>query len=271
MNALEFRKALAKRKPLFGTPVVSPSPTWVPVVEGLGLDYVFLDTEHIPMDRQILSWMCRAYKGAAVAPLARIPSPDPFEASKVLDGGAAAVLAPYVETVEQVRALVGAVKHKPVKGQMPGAMLEGDRACAAQSAYVAQYNAGRSLLINIESVPAIERLDELLAVEGLDGIVIGPHDLSVSLGVPEQWRHPRFVEAVETILGAARDHGLSAGIHMIYDEALDQYERWRDAGANLILHLADLLAFQFCLRRDLAAIRQTMSAARAATSEEIHI
>jgi 4-hydroxy-2-oxoheptanedioate aldolase len=271
MHALQFRESLEKRQLLFGTLVVSPSPAWVPAVAGLGLDYVFIDTEHIPIDRQTLSWMCRAYEGAGVAPLVRIPSPDPFEASKVLDGGAAAVLAPYVETVEQVRALVAAVKHKPVKGQMLGAMLDGDSACAAQSAYAAQYNAGRSLLINIESVPAMERLDELLAVEGLDGIVIGPHDLSVSLGVAEQWQHPRFVEAVETILGAARDRGLSAGIHIIYDEALDQYERWRDAGANLILHLADLLAFRFCLRRDMTAIRQTMGAATVKTAEEIHI
>jgi 4-hydroxy-2-oxoheptanedioate aldolase len=260
MNAVEFRKALEKRQPLFGTLVVSPSPAWVPAVTGLGLDYVFIDTEHIPIGRQTLAWMCRAYESAGVAPLVRVPSPDPCRAGIALDGGAAAVLAPYVETVSQVRALVGAVKHKPVKGQMLDAMLAGDSACAAQSAYAAKSNAGRSLLINIESVPAMERLDELLAVPGLDAVVIGPHDLSVSLGVPEQWRHPRFVEAVETILRAARDRGLSAGIHMIYDEALDQYERWRDAGANLILHLADLLAFRFCLRREMAAIRKTMGA-----------
>jgi 4-hydroxy-2-oxoheptanedioate aldolase len=271
MNAHEFRKALEERKPLFGTLVVSPSPHWLPAVAGLGLDYVFIDIEHIPIDRQTLSWMCRAYGSAGLAPLVRISSPDPYEAATVLDGGAAAVLAPYIETVSQVRALVGAVKHKPVKGQMLEALSARDSNLAAQSAYVARGSASRSLLVNIESVPAIERLDELLAVEGVDGIVVGPHDLSVSLGVPEQWRDPHFVEAVETILGAARDRGLSAGIHIIYDGALDQYERWRDAGANLVLHLGDLLAFRFCLRREIAAIRQTMGAAAATTGEEIHI
>lgn len=271
MNAVEFRKALEKRQALFGTLVVSPSPAWVPAVGGLALDYVFIDTEHIPIDRQTLSWMCRAYESAGVAPLVRIPSADPCQAGMALDGGAAAVLAPYVETVSQVRALVGAVKHKPLKGKVLDATLAGECARDARSDYVAASNAGRSLLINIESVPAMERLDELLAVPGVDAVVIGPHDLSVSLGVPEQWRHPRFVEAVEMILGAARDRGLSAGIHMIYDQALDQYERWRDAGANLILHLADLLAFQFCLRREMAAIRQTMGAAGATAGGTTHI
>ena len=76
---------------------------------------------------------------------------------------------------------------------------------------------------------------------------------------------------METILGAARDRGISAGIHLIYDEALDQYERWRDAGANLILHLADLLAFRFCLRREIAAIRDTMGVESAADGDDIHI
>ncbi|MDC0936362.1 aldolase/citrate lyase family protein [Pirellulales bacterium] len=271
MNAVEFRKSLEQRKPLFGTLIVSPSPSWAPAVAGLGLDYVFIDTEHIAIDRQTLSWMCRAYESAEFAPMVRITSPNPFEASAVLDGGAAAVLAPYVETVKQVRDLVGAVKCKPVKGQKLDAMLAGDSACAPQAAYATASNAGRSLLINIESVPAMEHLDELLAVDGVDGIVIGPHDLSVSLGIPEQWQHPRFVEAVETILSTARNHGVSAGIHMIYDEALDQYERWRDAGANLILHLADLLAFRFCMQREIAAIRHTMGAGGVTKGEDIHI
>ncbi len=271
MNAPEFRTALGQRKPLYGTLVVSPSPAWVPVVAGLGLDYVFIDTEHIPIDRQTLSWMCRAYEAAGLAPVVRPPSPDPYEACKVIDGGAAAVLAPYVETVEQVQALVGAVKHRPVKGQLLNAMLDGDSACEAQSAYVAQHNGNRSLLINIESVPAMARLDELLSVKGLDGVIVGPHDLSVSLGVPEQWRHPRFVEAVETILGAAHDRGLSAGIHMIYDGALDQYQRWHDAGANIVLHLADLLTFRFSMLQELVSIRQTMGTAAVKTGGETHV
>ena len=271
MNALEFRRSLEERKTLFGTLVVSTSPAWVPAVAGLGLDFVFVDTEHVPIDRETLSWMCRAYECAGLAPLVRITSHDPYEASAVLDGGASAVLVPYIETAAQIRDMVGAVKCKPVKGQLLDGVLAGDSVCAAQSAYASESNASRSLLINIESVPAMEHLDELLAVEGIDGIIIGPHDLSVSLGVPEQWRHPRFVEAVETILGAARDRGISAGIHMIYDEALDQYEQWRDAGANLILHLADLMAFRFCLRREVAAIRQIMGVESESEGDDIHI
>ena len=258
MNATAFREALGRRQPVFGSLVVSPSPVWLNTVSGLGLDYVFIDTEHIPIDRQTLSWMCRAYEAAGIAPMVRIPSPDPYAASMALDGGAAAILAPYIETVEQVQALVGAVKHKPVKGARLADMLAAPDSCPEQRAYAEAVNAGHSLLINVESVPAMERLDDLLAVPGLDGIIIGPHDLSVSLGVPEQWTHPRFASAVETILDTARRHGISAGMHVIYDDGPTQYARWRDAGATIILHLADILAFRFMLQRELDDIRAIM-------------
>ena len=271
MNGKAFGEALRARKTMIGTLVVSSAPNWVPVVAGMGLDYVFIDTEHIPIDREPLSWMCHAYAAAGVAPLVRIPSPDPYEASKVLDGGAAAILAPYIETVEQVESLVGAVKHKPVKGKRLAEMISNPKTHPEQRAYAANTNAARSLLINIESTPAIEQLDKLLAVPGLDGIIIGPHDLSVSLGIPEQWTHPRFLAAVEQILTAARAHGISAGIHQIYDGQNEQYSRWNQAGANIVLHLADLLAFRFFMLRELQAIRSIMGGGAPASSGEIHI
>lgn len=258
MTNRELRTALRNRETIYGTLVVSPSPSWPSVVAQLGVDYVFVDTEHIPLDRSTLAWMCAVYAAENVAPVVRIPSPDPYEASMVLDGGAAAVLVPYVETVTQVRDLVGAVKHKPLKGELLKHLLDHPEAYAAQAAHAAETNAGRSLLINIESVPAIERLDELLGIPGVDGVIVGPHDLSASLGVADQWRHGRFIEAVETILRTARKHNVSAGIHVTYDASLDQYERWRAAGANIVLHLADILAFDFLLRRDLADIRRAM-------------
>lgn len=271
MHAAELRQALAQRQPIFGTLITSTSPDWVPAARGLGLDFVFLDTEHIALDRHALGWMCRAYEASGLAPLVRISSPDPYQASCVLDGGAAAVLAPYIETPEQIRALVGAVKQKPVKGALLESVLDGSPDYAAQSEYAATYNAGRSLLVNIESVPALERLDELLDVPGLDGVVIGPHDLSVSLGVAEQWNHPQFLDAVRTIFQTAQKHGVSAGMHMVFDEPPEYYQPWRDAGANLVLHQGDLFALRYHIGRDMKAIRQIMGGEASDQGGIVHI
>lgn len=108
---------LRQQDTVYGTCITSTSPKWVPAIAACGLDFVFIDTEHIPIDRATLSWMCNSYKLAGLPPLVRIPEPDPYQATMVIDGGACGVVAPYMETVEQVKALRGAVKLRPYKGQ----------------------------------------------------------------------------------------------------------------------------------------------------------
>src|SRR5206468_668433 len=131
-----------------------------------------------------------------------------------LDAGAAGIVAPYVETVGQVRALRGAVKLRPLKGARLDAILNQN---APVEGVLAQYQedkyAENILVINIESQPAIQNLDALLEVEGVDAVLIGPHDLSSSLGIPEQYDAPAFEAAVRTIVHRARSRNIGAGIH----------------------------------------------------------
>lgn len=253
MIAKELAAALHSDRTVFGTLIVSPSPRWPEVVRGCGLDFVFIDTEHIALDRAELSWMCQTYTALGLPPLVRIPSPDPYTATMVLDGGAAGVIAPYVESVEQVRALRGAVKLRPIKGQRLQQMLEGAAPEPELDAYIQQGAANRLLIVNIESVPAIEALDDILAVPGLDAVLIGPHDLSCNLGVPEQWDHPKFLAACETIFRKARAAGIGAGIHFWGD--VSQQARFLKLGANMLIHSADISLFQKHLRLELDAIR----------------
>ena len=258
MNSTDLIQALHGGRPVFGTLIVSPSPRWPQVVRGCGLDFVFIDTEHIALEREQLSWMCQTYGAMNLAPLVRIPSPDPFEATKVLDGGAAGIIAPYVETVEQVKALRGAVKLRPIKGAKLQSILDG-RPCEPELAtYMDRHCAGNVFIVNIESVPAIEALDEILQVPGLDAVLIGPHDLSCSLGVPEQYDHPRFLEAAHTIFHKARAAGVGAGIHFWGDMELEA--GFMREGANLIIHSADITLFARHLTAELAVLKQTQAA-----------
>ncbi|WP_395751907.1 HpcH/HpaI aldolase/citrate lyase family protein [Prosthecobacter sp.] len=264
MTAAELAQALRQGRPVFGTLIVSPSPRWPEVVRGSGLDFVFIDTEHIALDRAELSWMCQTYAALGLPALVRIPSPDPYAATMVLDGGAAGVIAPYVESVEQVRALRGAVKLRPIKGQRLQRMLNGAAPEPELAAYMEKGAANRLLIVNIESVPAIEALDEILTVPGLDAVLIGPHDLSCSLGIPEQWDHPQFLAACETIFRKARAAGIGAGIHFWGDVA--QQVRFLNLGANMLIHSADISLFQKHLRLELESIRQTAGIAADASA-----
>ena len=125
MTSVELKKSLHNGGPLFGTLIVSPSPFWPKVLGDCGLDFVFIDTEHIALDRSQVSWMCRTYAAMGLPPLVRTISPSPYEATMVLDDGAAGVVAPYIEQAEQVQQLRGATKLRPLKGQRLNDALAG--------------------------------------------------------------------------------------------------------------------------------------------------
>jgi len=254
MNGLELSESLRAGRRVYGTLITSPSPHLPDRLRGIGLDFIFIDTEHIPITDHDLSWMCQTYRAMNLVPLVRIPKPDPYQACKVLDGGAGGIIAPYLESVEQVQALRGAVKLRPLKGKKLAAILDGSSTPSDRLAsYLRARNEGRLLIINIESVPALENLDSLLDVPDLDAVLIGPHDLSVSLEIPEEYDHPEFDKAVRNIIAKARAKGIGAGIH--FWKNLEQEIEWARSGANLFLHSADVLLFASALRKDLAHAR----------------
>jgi 2-keto-3-deoxy-L-rhamnonate aldolase RhmA len=267
MESKEFLNRLKKGKRLYGTAILSPSPLWPLAVKRTGVDFVFIDTEHIPIDRTTLAGMCQVYKAFGLPPLVRIPTPDPQEVYKVLDGGASGILAPYIESPEQIRDLVGAVKMRPLKGERLKEVLQNQGSFeSGLNKYLRDYNKDNFLMINIESVPALEKLEELLAEPGLDGVIIGPHDLSISLGLPEQYDNPRFEDAVRKIISKTREKGFGVGIH--FSEGAEIQIKWAKAGANIIIHSSDITLFQQRLKKDITDIRRALGEEESEVKEE---
>ncbi|MBN1561233.1 aldolase [candidate division KSB1 bacterium] len=239
---------------LYGLAITIDAPAWPSLVQSCGVDFVFLDTEHCALDRRQIAAMCRLYRALQIAPIVRIPSPDPYRACQAIDDGAMGVVAPYIETVEQLRELVGATKYRPLKGARLRRILRGDEVPDQNLMhYLENYNAEIVAIANIESRPAVENLDELLALPGLDAVFIGPHDLSCSLDIPEQYDHPDFERAVATIIEGCRRFHLGLGVH--FPHHVELQIKWIKAGANIVLHSADMRLFQQRLNEDLARIR----------------
>jgi 2-keto-3-deoxy-L-rhamnonate aldolase RhmA len=178
-------------------------------------------------------------------------------------GGACGLIAPYVETVAEVRALAGAVKRRPVKGAKLAAAVEGRVPFESElESYVTTHNQPLSLIVNIENVPAIKALDDILGVDGVDGVLIGPHDLSCSLGQPERYDTPEFEAAVMDIFRRARAAGVGAGIHTWMPVARE--EAWCRAGANLLIHSSDIIATRDAISSEITALRSLMGDPKAA-------
>ena len=251
------KQKLSKGENVYGTCIVSTSPIWSRAVRDLDLDFVFIDTEHLPIDRTELTYLCQIYVAYGIAPIVRIPSPDPYLACMVCDAGAQGVLAPYIEEVSQVQQLVGATKYRPLKGKKLQQVIQKEEPLSPDlDHYLKKYNQDCLCLINIESTVGLENLNQLLEVPGLDGVVIGPHDLSINMELPEQYEHPDFKSAVELVINRARKHKKAVGIH--FPTGPERQIEWAEKGANIILHSSDFFLFRDKLTEDLQTIKKAI-------------
>lgn len=251
---------------VYGTCITSTSPMWPAAVKRTGVDFVFLDTEHVPLGRTELAALCQQFRHLDITPIVRIPCPDPYLACQAIDAGAKGIVAPYLESTAQIMELVGATKYRPLKGQVLQGYLSGDVPMPQNlQEYVAHYNAGNICIANIESVPAMENLDALLSVRGLDAVFIGPHDLSVSLGLPEQYDHPAFEKAVSHIIRTTRAKGLAIGIHFSLEP--ERQIQWMKEGANIVVHSFDVALFVQKLTADFRKIKSAAGDSAAENDE----
>ena len=266
MVGKEFRNALREGKKVYGTQISSTSPKMFDSVISLGLDFVFFCNEHVQYNPETLSWMCNAFKAAGVNPLVRILEPSPYLATQALDAGACTVLVPYVEEIEDVIALIGAVKYRPLKGKKLMRILHGEEKPSEElKQYLIHNNRNNSLVLNIESEKGVAMMNEYLAIQSLDGpavdgLMIGPHDLSTSYGMPEKYFSKEFLALTEGIIKNARAKGVAVGGHTGYRDSLDLQLEWAKMGATMLLHCSDAFLFANQLNNDLNKIKKLLGA-----------
>ncbi|MBN1966134.1 MAG: aldolase [Anaerolineae bacterium] len=269
MRGRALREALRSGRRVYGTAMEGlGTPRWPRAFAGLGLDFVFLDSEHNPVDRAMLAWACQAYAAYGVAPLLRIPEPSPWHGSMALDLGAHGVIVPYVETVAQVKAMIGAVKYRPLKGEaLRRALAEGVFPSAETEPYLDNFNAEAVLTIMIESPAGVAALPDMLALGGVDAVLMGPHDLSVSHGVPEQYDHPLFLEAMQRVVRTCRAYDVGVGLHYI-SGSLERAIEWAEWGCNLICQRADTLYIARGIQDEIGALRRALDGEQDAASPD---
>lgn len=237
----------ASGRPLIGAWVCSASPLIAEVVAGSGVDWVLLDAEHSPNDLQSILNQLYAMSAYPVAPVVRPPIGDTVVIKQYLDLGVQNLLVPMVDSAEQARELVRAVRYP---GSAAGASepaqrgVRGVGASLARSSrwnrvegYLADASATVSLTVQIESAAAVANVEEILAVDGVDAIFIGPADLAASMGLLGQPGHPDVVEAALTAIRAAQAAGKPAGINAFVAE---EAERYLAAGASFAAVGADV-------------------------------
>ena len=255
MNGAELKAILKDGGRVFGTMLsVGRNPRWIPVLDGVGLDYVVIDTEHNPRSRGELGDFLTMFNTTGVVPIVRIPIPDSHYVTMALDAGAQGILAPYCETVDQVKEVVAAAKWRPLKGDAVRRLIEtGEHISDSTKAYLEERNKNSVAIIGIESVAAVKNLPEMLKVPGIDGIFVGPNDMSISLGFPDQYDREEYQTTVKYVIDTAGAQGIPVLVHHQTPE-LSSF--WISQGARFILHGTDRRALAEGFRTEFSRLRK---------------
>jgi len=178
-----------------------------------GFDTLYIDLEHSSFSLETTSQICMAALAAGITPLVRVPADATHYISRVLDGGALGVIAPHIGTAGDARAVVSAAKFPPLGARSNAGALPHlhFRTFAAAEAYAA-LNDATMVIVQLESAASLARVEEIVAVDGIDMVLIGVNDLLADWGAPGQYDDPRVREAYAKTIAACRSRGKHCGV-----------------------------------------------------------
>jgi len=224
-----MKQALLKKQTQIGLWSTLSSSYTVEVLAGAGFDWIVLDTEHSPADLENLLGQLQAMAAYPATPVVRVPWNDMVNIKRVLDIGAQSLLIPQVNTVEEARNAVSYTRFPPVGLRGVAGTTRGTRFGRIKN-YFKTAHEELCVIVQLESRQALDNLEAIAAVEGVDGVFIGPADLHASLGYPGERAHADVLPVMEQALKRIVKTGKFAGI--LSDETLAP--RWIAAGATFV-------------------------------------
>jgi 2-keto-3-deoxy-L-rhamnonate aldolase RhmA len=252
-KAKKFKARLRAGESCFGVQIGLSDPAIAEIFGRAGFDWMVVDTEHSANNAMTLQSMLQAAAHTSAIVLGRPLRLDPDEIRRLLDVGAQGILCPFINTGDEARRLVQACRYPP-----EGIRGFGPRRAGVygfdEDEYFLQANQALSCIVIIESRQAVENIKEIVSVEGIDGVVIGPMDLSISLNVYKQLEHPSYVEAVNKVRNACMEARKAMGTGCYSLEHAAQRRRLGDVlllvGGDEIFLKRESLRWMDTLRKD---------------------
>ena len=261
MSGRRIKEKLAAGEAVFGTFIQYV--THPAIVEGLpdeGLDFVVLNAEHNALDLADFLPLQFALRGKGIACLVRIHDRNPEDVRKACDSFPDGVVVPYVEDIEQLKRLAAAATCRPLQGDtLERLITSGQWPSDKTRDYVQAHCANTLFCPMIESVQAVENLDAICSVPGIDAVFVGPNDLTNSMGIPEERDNPAFIEIVQKIVDVAARHGVAAGAHFA---KLSHAKRLIEQGGRFIPFSNDGVLIQAGVAEFLSALRGETTAGK---------
>ncbi len=227
-----IRTLVAEGKTVKGSFIFTREPAYIEVMGYAGFDFIIIDNEHSPLTVTEDIHLVRAAEIAGIEPVIRVSANEPAQILQALDVGATTLLVPRVNTAEDAKAVVRAAKYGPLGERgLAGVVRAAKYGFIPCDDYIATANQNIFVMVQIEEVEAVRNVDEILAVEGIDAIFIGPADLSQSMGLTGQFDHPEFCNAVAHVISRAQQAGKP--VSMFFAD-VESAKKWEQAGVQIL-------------------------------------
>jgi len=247
-----FKDILRSGGTVFGQMILELfTPGIGPMLDAAGMDFVIYDMEHGHCDIALAAEMIASCRGSSIVPMVRVPDLQWSPLSRVLDLGARGVMVPRVETRAQAERIVAQLKYAPEGCRGVALGVAHDLYSAGDASYFRKANEDTAVIFILETVTAFENLDQIVSVPGLDVAWMGHYDFTVSMGIPAQFEHPRFLEAMDSLVAACARHGVTPGF---LPPSPDAAAHWIGKGFRAISLGSDVGVFLDGVRKFHAAV-----------------
>lgn len=246
----QFKAALSSDRGALGLFMISTDPAFVEAAGYAGYDFVLLDMEHGTTTFQTLPHLIRAANAVGVCPVVRVPRGSDIWIDQALDVGAGALMIPQIDTAEQARAAVSAAKFSPIGTRGACRFVRSAGFGAIPGSEYFSRAQDTMVILQAEGTRAVENLEEILDVPGVDVVFVGPYDLSASLGHVGEIDHPDVTACIRRIISAAERKGIKVGC---FADTVEGGIRWRDLGVRFIGYSCDTHLFLQAARADVTA------------------
>ena len=238
MKPSDLKAALKAKRPVFGFMVsATSSMRWGRVFAGSTLDFVVIDSEHGSRDRQLIADTVAQMQTLDITAIVRTPNTEEVYVAMALDAGADGVLVPYCETVDEVRHCAVKLRTHPLKGEYYERVVEtGEYPSDKSKKYLAERHKDHIFIMGIESEPAANRVGELIDCADIDGVFIGPNDMTTSLGIPDESSNSIYLDTLSKIIAEADKRGIPT---MIHQQTIETSAKAIELGARFIMHSSD--------------------------------
>lgn len=208
-------------------------PLLMPLLNRCGFDFVIHDYEHGTFALNDMVQFAQAAKSTNLTVMARPPGFDYISIAKLWDAGAQGLMVPRVETPEQVHQIIQFSKYPPMgeRGYGPRGIITNYESIQMKEK-VNIINQNTLIIIQIEKKLAIENIESIIVPAEIDGVIVGPYDLSLSLGIPEEFTNPLFVKSIEKVIQACKKRGIPSGIHA---SNMKDLLMWKEKGMRLLM------------------------------------